>query len=163
MQALMYSELVPWYRLIDPPADHLDEASVYEAALVRAAPHAETLLELGAGAGHNASYMKRRFRCTLTDISSRMRELSEQLNPECEHLPGDMRSLRLGRLFDTVFIHDAIAYMTTEADLLAAARTAFIHTNRGGAAPKIGASRSIPAANRLKSSRTRLSACGCWA
>ena len=28
-----------------------------------------------------------------------------------------MRSVRLGRTFDAVFVHDAIAYMTTEDDL----------------------------------------------
>jgi hypothetical protein len=70
VQPLLYGELVPWYRLLDPPADHLDEATSYREALERAAgPGAETLLELGAGAGHNAFYLKDRFRCTLTDIA----------------------------------------------------------------------------------------------
>jgi hypothetical protein len=38
-------------------------------------------------------------------------------DPECEHLQGDMRELRIDRTFDAVFVHDAIAYMTTEEDL----------------------------------------------
>jgi SAM-dependent methyltransferase len=135
MQPLLYGELVPWYRLLDPPADHLDEATSYREALERAAgPGAETLLELGAGAGHNAFFMKDRFRCTLTDLAEPMQALSRTLNPDCEHLLGDMRTLRLGRTFDTVLIHDAVAYMTSEDDLLAAARTAFAHTRPGGAA-----------------------------
>jgi hypothetical protein len=54
--------------------------------------------------------------------------------PECEHIQGDMRSLRLGRSFDAVLVHDAVMYMTSEDDLLAAARTAFEHTRPGGAA-----------------------------
>jgi hypothetical protein len=29
---------------------------------------------------------------------------------------GDMRTTRLGRQFDAVFVHDAVCYMTTEAD-----------------------------------------------
>jgi SAM-dependent methyltransferase len=135
MQPLLYKELVPWYRLVDPPADHADEAAAYQAALERgASPRPETLLELGAGAGHNAVHLKRRFRCTLTDLSAEMQSLSRELNPECEHLLGDMRTLRLGRTFDAVLVHDAVCYMTSEADLLAAIRTAFEHTRPGGAA-----------------------------
>ncbi len=132
---LLYRELVAWYRLVDPPADHRDEAASYQAAIERtASPRPETLLELGAGAGHNAFHLKRRFRCTLTDPSQEMQALSRELNPECEHAGGDMRSLRLGRTFDAVLVHDAVMYMTCEDDVLAAARTAFAHTRPGGAA-----------------------------
>jgi trans-aconitate methyltransferase len=131
----IYDDLTPWYRLIDPPADHLEEATVYTRALTGAVTgRAESLLELGAGAGHNALFMKRQFRCTLTDISPKMQALSRELNPDCEHLPGDMRSLRLGRQFDTVFVHDAVCYMTSLADLAQVAATAYIHTRPGGAA-----------------------------
>jgi SAM-dependent methyltransferase len=135
MQPLLYGELTPWYRLLDPVADHADEAAAYVATLERGgtAPGG-TLLELGAGAGGNASFMKSRFRCTLTDISPEMLALSRALNPECEHLAGDMRTLRLGRVFDAVFVHDAVCYMTTRADLAAVAATAFVHTRPGGAA-----------------------------
>lgn len=135
MQSLLYHELAPWYRLVDPPEDHRDEAASYQAALERAAsPRPETLLELGAGAGHNAFHLKQRFRCTLTDIAEGMQALSRELNPECEHILGDMRTLRLDRTFDAVLVHDAVVYMTSEDDLLAAARTAFVHTRPGGAA-----------------------------
>jgi trans-aconitate methyltransferase len=134
MPQLIYSELVSWYRLLDPYEDHVDEATAYEAGFLRVAPRAATLLELGSGAGHNAAYLKRRFQCTLTDLSEDMLALSRELNPECEHVQGDMRSLRLGRTFDVVLVHDAVMYMTSEEDLVAAARTAFAHTNPGGAA-----------------------------
>ena len=135
MTPALYSDLVAWYHLVDPAADHLEEADAFEEAFTRGAVAApQTLLELGSGAGHNAVHMKRRFRCTLTDRSEPMLGRSRALNPECEHLQGDMRSLRLGRTFDTVLVHDAVVYMTSEADLLAAARTAFVHTTPGGAA-----------------------------
>ena len=45
-----------------------------------------------------------------------------------------MRTLRLGRTFDAVFVHDAIEYMTTEADLRAAVATAYEHCRPGGVA-----------------------------
>lgn len=132
---LLYRDLVDWYRLIDPPADHADEVAAYQAALEGAAtPSPETLLELGAGAGHNASHLKRRFRCTLSDLSPEMLALSTDLNPECEHVLGDMRTMRLGRTFDAVLLHDAVMYMTSEADLRAAIETAFVHLRPGGAA-----------------------------
>jgi len=135
MQPAIYRELAPWYRLLDPPGDHLEEATSYQEALERAASlRPETLLELGSGAGHNALHMRRRFACTLTDISEEMLALSRELNPGCEHIAGDMRSLRLGRTFDVVLVHDAVMYMTTEEDLMAAASTAFEHTRPGGAA-----------------------------
>jgi SAM-dependent methyltransferase len=92
------------------------------------------MLELGAGAGNNAFYLKQGVRCTLTDRSSEMLALSEAVNPECEHALGDMRSVRLDRTFDAVLVHDAVCYLTSEADLLACAETAFAHTRPGGAA-----------------------------
>jgi hypothetical protein len=63
-----------------------------------------------------------------------MVEMSRALNPECEHVVADMRTLRLERTFDAVFAHDAIMYMVTEVDLRAAMTTAFIHCRPGGTA-----------------------------
>lgn len=133
-EPLLYDELVAWYWLVDPTLDHADEAQSYRSALLRGAtPRPETLLELGSGAGNNAFHLKRDFRCTLTDLSEAMLGLSRQLNPDCEHLQGDMRTLRLGRTFDAVLVHDAVMYMTSEADLRSVAETAFVHTRPGGA------------------------------
>jgi trans-aconitate methyltransferase len=63
-----------------------------------------------------------------------MLAVSRELNPECEHLQGDMRTLRLGRTFDAVFVHDAIDYMTSEDDLRLAVTTAYEHCRVGGVA-----------------------------
>ena len=130
----LYGELAGWYRLIDPPGDHVAEAATHHRLIERAAPGARTLLELGSGAGHNAVHLKRHLACTLTDISEPMLASSRALNPECEHLVGDMRSLRLGRTFDAVLVHDAVMYMATREDLLAVTRTAYEHTRPGGVA-----------------------------
>jgi trans-aconitate methyltransferase len=81
-----------------------------------------------------ASHYKRFFKTTLTDISQEMLAVSRVINPDCEHIAGDMRDIRLGSEFDVVFIHDALDYLTTEDDLRAAIRTAFIHTRPGGIA-----------------------------
>jgi len=63
-----------------------------------------------------------------------MLDLSRTINPDCEHMQGDMKTLRLGRTFDMVLIHDAIMYMTSEDDLRQAIETAFAHCKPGGAA-----------------------------
>jgi SAM-dependent methyltransferase len=95
-------------------------------------PAPVTLLELGSGGGNNASHLKANFRMTLVDLSEGMLDLSRKLNPECEHLQGDMKTVRLGRLFDAVFIHDAVMYMTSEDDLWRAIETARIHCKPDG-------------------------------
>jgi SAM-dependent methyltransferase len=129
----LYAELAPWYPLLTHPKDYAEEAD-HIVRLVDAAIEgpATTLLELGTGGGANASYLKSRFACTLTDVSEDMLEVSRALNPECEHVQGDMRSLRLGRTFDALLMHDAIVYMTTEEDLRAAFVTAAEHLRPGG-------------------------------
>jgi trans-aconitate methyltransferase len=131
----LYGDLVPFYHLVDPVVDHEEEVASYDAALASAivGPY-ETLLELGAGAGNNGFFFKRRRRCTLTDVSRAMLDLSRAQNPECEHVAGDMRTLRLGRQFDAVMVHDAIVYMCSEQAIRDAAETAFLHTRPGGAA-----------------------------
>jgi trans-aconitate methyltransferase len=59
---------------------------------------ASTLLELGSGGGNNASHMNRRFaELVLVDVAPGMLEVSRRLNPECAHVAGDMRTVRLGR------------------------------------------------------------------
>ena len=129
----MYEELASWWPLLSSPAEYEEEAGFYAQALAAACAHPpRTILELGSGGGNNASHLKARFTCTLTDLSPDMLALSRTLNPECEHLEGDMRTLRLGREFDVVFIHDAISYLTTEEDLRAAIETAAVHVRPGG-------------------------------
>jgi SAM-dependent methyltransferase len=129
----MYSDLAPWFHLLTHPSDYTDEAGFVTRVVDEIADgSARTLLELGSGGGNNASHLKARFACTLTDISPDMLALSARLNPECEHLEGDMRTLRLGRTFDVVFIHDAISYLTTEDDLRQAIETAAVHVRAGG-------------------------------
>ncbi|MCI4319558.1 MAG: class I SAM-dependent methyltransferase [Thermoplasmata archaeon] len=131
----LYRELADWWPLISAPEDYADEARD-AVRFIRGASKipVRTLLELGSGGGNNASHLKRSFQLTLVDLSPGMLRVSRALNPECEHVAGDMRTVRLGRLFDAVFLHDAIMYMRTEADLRAALETASAHLRPGGVA-----------------------------
>jgi SAM-dependent methyltransferase len=130
----MYSDLAPWFHLLTHPSEYADEAGFVTRAVGEVVgPGARALLELGSGGGNNASHLKERFACTLTDLSPEMLALSQTINPECEHLQGDMRTLRLGRAFDVVLVHDALSYLTTEDDLRSAIETAASHVRPGGA------------------------------
>jgi SAM-dependent methyltransferase len=131
----LYDELAEWWPILSGPAEYVEEASEY-VRLLRAAATGpiREVLELGSGGGSNAFHMKREFSLTLVDPSEGMRAVSAAINPECAHLPGDMRTVRLGRVFDAVFLHDAVQYMTTEADLAAAIGTIAAHLRPGGVA-----------------------------
>lgn len=131
----LYTDLAPWWPILSSPDDYTEEAEEYRRILLESCQHPPlTLLELGSGGGNNASHLKAHFRMTLVDLSPDMLAVSQALNPECEHLQGDMRTVRLDRQFDAVFIHDAIEYMTSEADLRQAIETAYAHCRPGGAA-----------------------------
>ena len=132
----LYDEFAEWWPLVgDPATEYAVEAGIYADLLAEACDGPiESLLELGSGGGNNALHMKRRFpRLLLTDVSQGMLAVSRALNPECEHRHGDMRTLRVGRTFDAVFVHDAACYMTTEVDLRRAMETAWVHCRPGGA------------------------------
>ena len=90
------------------------------------------MLELGSGGGSLAAHLKHHYELTLTDLSSEMLAVSRTINPECEHLQGDMRSLRLHRRFDVVLVHDAIMYAVEPADVRATLSTASLHCRPGG-------------------------------
>ena len=138
----LYGDLANWFHLLTAPADYEVEAARYRDTLLEELPEAVTLLELGSGGGNNASHLRERFTCTLSDRSPQMLSLSRTLNPACEHVLGDMRTLRLGRTFDVVFVHDAVMYLARRG------RPARVHGHRPCA----------HASGRCRALRTRLHA-----
>jgi SAM-dependent methyltransferase len=129
----LYNELASWFPLLTSPAEYVDEAALYRDTILGSSAIAvREVLELGSGGGNNASHMKSHFSLTLVDLSPQMLDVSRALNPDCEHVQGDMRSLRLSRRFDAVFVHDAVTYITELDGLRATAETAFVHCKPGG-------------------------------
>lgn len=134
MKMKMYAALARWWPLLSPPSHYVEEAAdILPYLLAATDPAPRTMLELGCGGGSLAWHLKHHFTMTLTDVSPDMLAVSRAANPACEHLEGDMRTLDLGRTFDLVFLHDAVMYMTTPADLRAALATAARHCRTGGA------------------------------
>jgi SAM-dependent methyltransferase len=130
----MYDELAAWWPLLSPPGDYEEEAAFYANTLAAACKQPiNAVLELGSGGGNNASHLKTRWLMTLVEPSAGMRAVSQGLNPDLEHIEGDMRTIRLGREFDAVFVHDAVCYMTAESDVRLAIETTFEHCRIGGA------------------------------
>ncbi|TET86004.1 MAG: class I SAM-dependent methyltransferase [Anaerolineales bacterium] len=131
----LYKELADWWPTLSSPDDYAEEAEFYRKAILSKCSFSpKSILELGSGGGNNASHLKKHFHMTLVDLSPDMLEVSRKLNPECEHIQGDMRSVRLEREYDAVFVHDAIVYMTSELDLRKAIETAYLHCKIGGVA-----------------------------
>jgi len=131
----LYRDLADWWPLLSAPEDYAEAADLYRRILLSGCTSTPgTLLELGSGGGNSASHLKQHFQMTLVDLSPDMLEVSQRLNPECEHVQGDMRTARLGRQFDAVLIQDAIVFMLSRQDLARAIETAFVHCRPGGAA-----------------------------
>ena len=84
------------------------------------------------GGGHFISHLTDVFQVTAVDVSEDMLANARRLNPGVEHIVGDMRNIRLGRTFDAVLVHDAIAYITTEDDLSDTFAAARAHLEPGG-------------------------------
>ena len=137
----IYSDLADWWPMISPVRDYKQEAA-YLGALISHCTAATagtpgtraTVLDLGSGGGHVAVHLKDMFTMTLVDISEQMLAVSRRLNPECDHHVGDMRTVRLGRGFDAVLVHDAIDYIIGKADLRLVIETAAAHCKPGGIA-----------------------------
>jgi SAM-dependent methyltransferase len=131
----MYNELAALWPMMSGPEEYRHEAGILSRLLLKScSPSPRTMLDLGSGGGNCASHLKSHFVTTLVDLSPHMLSISRQLNPECEHIEGDMRSVRLGRLFDAVLVHDSLCHMTSKDDLVAAMATAFEHCRPGGVA-----------------------------
>ena len=128
----MYHDLARWWPLLSPPSEYEEEATDLLGRLPPGSGSPLTLLELGSGGGSLAAHLKHHYQLTLTDLSPEMLAVSREINPECEHLQGDMRSLRLHRRFDVVMVHDAIMYAVHAADVRATLLTASLHCRVGG-------------------------------
>ncbi len=129
----LYGDLAFLWPLMSPPDHYEDEARYWLHELrSRLRPGRRRILDLGIGGGHHLHPLTAEFDATAVDLSAGILAHSRRLNPGVDHHVGDMRSVRLGETFDAVLIHDAISYMTTEADLQAVFATARAHLRPGG-------------------------------
>ena len=133
----LYGDLAWLWPRLSPVGDYAAEAAALEALMhehLGAGPH--RVLELGAGGGHTLVHLSDRgggvHDCEAADLSGAMLEHCRALLPGVPTHEADMRTLRLGRRFDVVLIHDAVDYLLTEADVAATLNTAAAHLRPGG-------------------------------
>jgi SAM-dependent methyltransferase len=137
----LYHDLAHLWPIISPPEEYRVEAAEWRDLIWEEFgwtgnqpawdPRAK-LLDLGCGGGHLLSHFTSYFTTEAVDVSPEMLEISRGLNPTTVHHLGDMRTIRLGRTFEVVTIHDAVNYMVNEEDLRAAIETAQAHLEPGG-------------------------------
>ncbi len=129
----LYNDLAWTWPIISLPKDYREEATHYKKVFTKYSRiTVKTLLNLGCGGGNVDWVLKKSFAITGVDISTDMLQLARKLNPEVIYQHGDMRKVRLGRLFDAVLIHDSINYMLTAKDLRSVFKTAYLHLRPGG-------------------------------
>lgn len=129
----LYGDLAWLWPTLSPPGHYEDEARVYADLLRRHARRpVQSVLHLGCGGGHIDRWLKQDFAVTGLDIAPAMLDLARTLNPEVTYAEGDMRTARLGRVFDAVVLFDSIDYMLSEAELAQAFATAWEHLAPGG-------------------------------
>lgn len=129
----LYNDLAWLWPIWGAPEEYADYCN-HVTRLIReqAQIPVRTLLNIGCGGGKNVFNLKRDYAVTGLDLSPRMLELAQDLNPECEFVQGDMRTFSLDRTFDAVLVDDAISYLATRADLRSAFVAAWRHLNPGG-------------------------------
>ncbi len=131
----LYDTLAPWWPVLAPPESYADEAALLLHLLSHGLGREPgSLLELGSGVGGHATHWPAALDLTLLDQSEAMLAVSRALNPGRAHVQADLREVRLGRVFDAVLLHDAVMYLTDEADLQAAFATIAAHLAPGGVA-----------------------------
>ncbi len=129
----LYADLAWVWPFLSPPEHYVEEVESFRRRFAAhgVAPGA-SVLHLGSGGGSIDFHLKKHYRVTGVDISASMLAYAGALNPEVEYLSGDIRSVRLGRTFDAVLLHDASAYMTSLEQLRQAYETAAAHLEPGG-------------------------------
>jgi SAM-dependent methyltransferase len=125
----LYDDVAPWWPLISPPQEYLDEIPRLVELL---GPAGSTVLELGCGGGHIASHLAAHYDLVLVDRAPAMLDLARELVPSARHALGDMRDVDIDLAADAVLIHDAIDYLLTPQDLEATLTTAARHLRPGG-------------------------------
>jgi SAM-dependent methyltransferase len=132
------------YDLLYSDKDYEAECDLIESAFDKfTSSPVKTILDMGCGTGNHALPLsKRGYRVHGVDLSQHMLAYAEKkaktlkLQNTCVlpvFIQGDLRNIDLGQKFDSVLMMFAVlGYQTSNADVLAALRTARSHLNPGG-------------------------------
>lgn len=124
-----------YYDLFYGDKDYRSEAAFVDVLLRDHGLAAASILDVGCGTGRHAREMVELGHTVHgVDLSETMLEAARALaGPSLSFEQGDARTLDLGRTFDAVVsLFHVMSYQTTNADLLAAFRSAAAHLRPGG-------------------------------
>ena len=129
----LYNELAWLWPLWGSVEEYREES---EEAVEFIKKHAQievkSLLDITCGGGKNLFHFKKHFDAYGLDISNAMLDNARKLNPECNFSLADMRNCDLKRQFDSIYMNDGIAYITSAEDLVRTFQCAFNHLHAGG-------------------------------
>lgn len=133
----VFSDYARYYNLLYRDKDYAGEANYIVSLIQQFQPDAKTVIELGSGTGRHAAllsdkgYSVHGIEVSL-DMLNQAQELASQ-NKGLAFSEGDIRTVRLNRKFDTaISLFHVMSYQTTNADLMAAFRTAREHIEPSG-------------------------------
>lgn len=135
----VFQQYARYYDLLYEGKDYESEADYVHRLIQKYRKGARRLLNLGCGTGrHDVGLARRGYQVTGVDRSkgmlaaagSRIRGVGRR---RLRFVHGDIRTVRVGEDFDAVtLLFHVINYQVTNADLLAALRTAHSHLREGG-------------------------------
>ena len=129
----LYGELSYLIGLLSTPSEYLEEAACWQTLINEFAPNKSLdILEFGVGGGFNLSHIKKDHTVSAVDLSHEMLDVCKALNPSVELFLGDMRNIKIDKLFDVVLIHDALSYLLTKEDILTTFNNAHTHLKENG-------------------------------
>lgn len=129
-----FHELAKYYDALNDWKDYREESRRLEAIARRFGRSGKTTwLDVACGTGRHLEFLRRRHEVTGVDGSREMLRIARRRLPGVPLVPGDMRSVRLGRRFDVVScLFSAIGHLTTTRDVGRAFANFARHVNPGG-------------------------------
>ena len=113
--------------------DYPEQAEKTRNLILSRNPSARTFLDVGCGTGEGMAHLRDTFEVTGVDLSPSMVEVSRGKLPGIPIHQGDMRTFRLGRIYDAVTcMYSSIGYLADEDELGQAAQTFARHLAPGG-------------------------------
>jgi dTDP-3-amino-3,4,6-trideoxy-alpha-D-glucopyranose N,N-dimethyltransferase len=129
----MFAKSQQFYDAVYSFKDYTAEAESIVQVIRKAAPEAQTLLDVACGTGMHLADFVRHFDCEGIDLDEEMVVLAKARVPEATLHQGNMVEFDLGKRFDVVVcLFSSIGYADTLADMRKACKCFAAHLNKGG-------------------------------
>lgn len=129
-----YSTLAEYYDAICDWKDYKNESKVL-CKIIKQNKRNEgiKLLDIACGTGSHLTYLKKHYKVTGLDLSTKMLKLAKKKSPEIRLIQADMKSFNLKGKFDIITcLFGSIAYLRSYKEIRDAIRCFAKHLNSGG-------------------------------